>query len=94
MDAGHPSHRIQGSVNPLDLRLWLAEAQKLGEVRDVKGADWNLELGAISELNVKKDAPRAALRRDQGLPQGLSRAHLQHEQSCAALFNFKTRSGA
>ena len=52
MDAGHPSHRIQGSVNPLDLRLWLAEAQKLGEVRDVRGADWNLEIGAISELNV------------------------------------------
>ena len=71
MDAGHPSHRIQGSVNPLDLRLWLAEAQKLGEVRDVKGADWNLELGAISELNVKKDAPPALLFDEiKGYPKG------------------------
>ena len=48
-------------ANPLDLRAWLAEARKLGEVRDVSGADWNLELGAISELNVKKESPPALL---------------------------------
>jgi UbiD family decarboxylase len=47
--------------NPLDLRAWLDEARALGEVRDVTGADWNLELGAISELNVKKEAPPALL---------------------------------
>ncbi len=47
--------------NPLDLRAWLDEARKLGEVKDVRGADWNLELGAISELNVKKNAPPALL---------------------------------
>jgi UbiD family decarboxylase len=48
-------------VNALDLRPWLAEAEKLGELRHVRGADWNLELGAISELNVKKDLPPALL---------------------------------
>jgi UbiD family decarboxylase len=48
-------------VNPLDLRAWLATVEKLGELRHVRGADWNLELGAISELNVKKDAPPALL---------------------------------
>ena len=47
--------------DPLDLRAWLAEVEKLGELRHVRGADWNLELGAISELNVKKDAPPALL---------------------------------
>jgi UbiD family decarboxylase len=47
--------------NPLDLRAWLEEARRLGEVRDVRGADWNLELGAISELNVKKETPPALL---------------------------------
>jgi UbiD family decarboxylase len=47
--------------NPLDLRPWLSEVEKLGELRKVEGADWNLELGAISELNVKKDAPPALL---------------------------------
>src|SRR5215213_2479850 len=48
-------------MNPLDLRVWLAEVEKLGELRHVRGADWNLELGAISELNVKKDLPPALL---------------------------------
>jgi UbiD family decarboxylase len=61
MDAGHQSHRIQGSVNPLDLRAWLSAVEALGELTSVRGADWNLELGAISELNVKKDVPRALL---------------------------------
>ena len=49
------------SGNPLDLRAWLDEVRKLGEVKDVRGADWNLELGAISELNVKKESPPALL---------------------------------
>jgi len=49
------------SGNPLDLRTWLATIDKLGELRTVEGADWNLELGAISELNVKKSLPPALL---------------------------------
>ena len=68
--------------NPLDLRAWLSEVRGSGELKDVHGADWNLELGAISELNVKKDAPPALLfDRHPGLSGRLSRAHLQHEQS-------------
>ena len=47
--------------NPLDLRVWLSDIRKIGELKDVRGADWNLELGAISELNVKKDLPPALL---------------------------------
>jgi UbiD family decarboxylase len=47
--------------NPLDLRAWLDEVRALGELKDVHGADWNLEIGAISELNVKKEAPPALL---------------------------------
>ena len=47
--------------NPLDLRAWLETARSLGELKDVKGADAKLELGAISELNVKKDAAPALL---------------------------------
>jgi UbiD family decarboxylase len=61
MDQSHPGHRLQDSVNPLDLRGWLAEVEALGELKHVRGADWNLELGAISELNVKKDLPAALL---------------------------------
>src|ERR671918_2568018 len=59
------------SGNPLDLRPWLAQVEKLGELREVRGADWNLELGAISELNVKKDAPPALLFDEiRGYPKG------------------------
>jgi UbiD family decarboxylase len=57
--------------NPLDLRTWLDELRKLGEVKDVYGADWNLELGAISELNVKKDThPALLFDRISGYPEG------------------------
>ena len=47
--------------NPLDLRVWLDEVRRLGELKDVRGADWNLELGAISEVNVRKALPPALL---------------------------------
>ena len=47
--------------NPLDLRVWLDKVRDLGELTEVNGADWNLELGAISELNVKKAVPPALL---------------------------------
>src|SRR5678816_3412363 len=57
--------------NPLDLRPWLAEVEALGELRHVRGADRNLELGAISELNVKKDLPPALLFDEiEGYPRG------------------------
>ncbi|HEX6266045.1 MAG TPA: UbiD family decarboxylase, partial [Burkholderiales bacterium] len=48
-------------MNGLDLRVWLERIGELGELREVRGADWNLELGAISELNVKKELPPALL---------------------------------
>ncbi|MBI2305266.1 MAG: UbiD family decarboxylase [Chloroflexi bacterium] len=34
-----------------DLRDWLELMEGLGQLRRVEGADWNLELGAITELN-------------------------------------------
>lgn len=57
--------------NPLDLRAWLKQIGELGQLKEVNGADWNLELGAISELNVKKEL-NSALLFDQipGYPQG------------------------
>src|ERR1044071_3384171 len=57
--------------NPLDLRAWLAQVSELGELKEVRGADWNLELGAISELNVKKAVPPALLFDEiKGYPKG------------------------
>jgi len=36
-----------------DLRDWLAAAEALGELQVVNGADWNLEIGGISEMNYR-----------------------------------------
>src|SRR5690349_2137711 len=59
------------AVNPLDLRAWLDQVEKLGELKHVRGADWNLELGAISEMNVKKELPPALLFDEiKGYPKG------------------------
>ncbi|WP_429341333.1 UbiD family decarboxylase [Paraburkholderia sp. GAS42] len=59
------------TTHSLDLRAWLEEARSLGELTEVSGADWNLELGAISELNVKKERPSALLFDDiPGYPKG------------------------
>src|SRR5918992_5528380 len=57
--------------NALDLRAWVDEMRKLGELKDVYGADWSLELGAISELNVKNDgSPALLFDRIPGYPEG------------------------
>ena len=57
--------------NPLDLRTWLKEMRSIAELQDVIGADWSLELGAISELNVRR-TPNPALLFDEivGYPKG------------------------
>src|SRR5690348_13288467 len=59
------------AVNPLDLRPWLDQVEQFGELKHVRGADWNLELGAISEMNVKKELPPALLFDEiKGYPKG------------------------
>src|SRR5437764_14034735 len=54
-----------------DLRDWLACVDELGELQTVRGADWNLEIGGISELNYRRK-PSAALLFDEvpGYPKG------------------------
>lgn len=52
---------MTAKANPLDLRVWLEQVRALDELIEVPGTDWNLELGAISELNVKKAVPPALL---------------------------------
>ena len=44
------TEKIEGTR---DLRAWLVAAEALDELQVVKGADWNLEIGAISELNYR-----------------------------------------
>lgn len=57
--------------NPLDLRQWVEEMRKLGELRDVLGADPHLELSAISQMNVKRNhAPALLFDEIVGYPKG------------------------
>ncbi|MEI8035263.1 MAG: UbiD family decarboxylase [Betaproteobacteria bacterium] len=51
----------QPLAHSLDLRQWLETARDLGELQEVCKAHWHLELGAISELNVKKEGSPALL---------------------------------
>ncbi|MBI2369119.1 MAG: UbiD family decarboxylase [Deltaproteobacteria bacterium] len=37
-----------------DLRDWIAGAEAIGQLRRVRGADWRLEIGTLSELNYKR----------------------------------------
>ena len=37
-----------------DLRSWIDGVRSLDLLREVHGADWDLEIGAITDLNSKK----------------------------------------
>ena len=59
------------SARPPDLRTWIAQIEGAGELQRVNGAHWNLEIGAISEINYRRK-PSAALLFDDivGYPRG------------------------
>ncbi|HZW58602.1 MAG TPA: UbiD family decarboxylase [Nitrososphaerales archaeon] len=41
----------------MDLREYITQATEMGELQVVKGAHWNLEIGALTDLNAKKRGP-------------------------------------
>src|SRR5215471_6670752 len=52
-----------GSVHerPVDVADWLRTMEAAGELQVVSGAHWDLEIGAISELNYRRRPPAALL---------------------------------
>ena len=67
------------SIAYKDLRGYLDAADKLGELRIVDGADWDLEIGAITEVAARAaQAKGRALRQHQRLSKRISR----RDQSC------------
>jgi len=55
----------------LSLRAFIAKVASFGELREVRGAHWDLELGAIAELSYRARRPRALLFSDiTGYPSG------------------------
>ena len=44
-----------------DLRDWIQIAEEMGELKTLKGCDWNLEIGAITEIVAHKEDGPAVL---------------------------------
>jgi UbiD family decarboxylase len=42
-----------------DLRRWLAKAEAAGQTQTITGAHWDLEIGALSQVNYRRPSPRA-----------------------------------
>ncbi len=55
-----------------DLRGWIEEVDKIGELKRLDGVDWNLEIGAITEIVCRENKSRPALLFDKikDYPQG------------------------
>src|SRR5262249_1327569 len=62
---------LQGTIGYKDLREYLTAAAKLGELRRVDGADWDLEIGAITEVAARAARPKVLLFDNiKGYPKG------------------------
>jgi len=44
-------------ANRKDLRGWMEDVDKMGELLRIENADWDLEIGCITELNRRKESP-------------------------------------
>ncbi|MFC1815938.1 UbiD family decarboxylase [Thermodesulfobacteriota bacterium] len=51
-----------------DLRQWIDQAEKIGELAVVEGADTNCEIGTITQLNAKNKGPAVVYRKIKGYP--------------------------
>jgi UbiD family decarboxylase len=66
------AERGKDDMETRDLRGWIAEADRIGELKRIDGADWNVEIGAITELGHHRGEQSHALLFDniQGYPKG------------------------
>jgi UbiD family decarboxylase len=53
-----------------DLRSFIDGAQRIGELKVVDGADWNLEIGCITELMAEQEGPLLLFDNIPGYPKG------------------------
>ncbi len=65
------SHNIKLDVPYDDLREWIAQADKLGELRVAEGYDWEEQIGMAAELlQHDENAPAALFDKIPGVPEG------------------------
>src|SRR4026207_333237 len=55
-----------------DVREWIEQVERMGELKVIEGADWNLEIGALSVLasKHKENSPALLFDRIKDYPQG------------------------
>src|SRR5688500_20279471 len=54
-----------------DLRDWIKKAEGMGELKTLTGCDWNLEIGAVTEIVAhKEDGPAVLFEDIKGYPKG------------------------
>ena len=71
-----------------DLRDFINQLRELGELELIEGADWNLEIGAITELKGEQEGLALLFDKIQGYPPGfriLSNLFCTHKRSALAL---------
>src|SRR5580765_7744383 len=65
------SSKIQPHLAFTDLREWMAEAEKLGELKTVLGASWEEEIGLATDVVVPPDdGPAVVFDEVPGSPKG------------------------
>src|SRR5438552_18256080 len=53
------------------LRSWLKQADELGEIRTIDGADWDLEIGGVADIvNERGSSPAVLFDSVKGYPKG------------------------
>ncbi|HUF80212.1 MAG TPA: UbiD family decarboxylase, partial [Burkholderiales bacterium] len=75
-----------------DLREWLGQVDAIGELGHVRGADWNLEIGGLSEIDYKKRGPALLFDQIKGYPAGYR--VLTSSTNSARRFGLTLRMGA
>jgi len=54
----------------MEIRKFIEEVRKLGLLKEILGADWNLEIGAITDLNAKRNKYTLLFDEIKGYPKG------------------------
>ncbi len=58
---------------PDGLRSWLKQAGALGEIRQIDGADWDLEIGGVADIvNERGSSPAVLFDSVKGYPRAIA----------------------
>src|SRR6476661_1328072 len=69
--SGAAKSNVEARIAYDDLREWLARAERLGEVRNVKGASWQEDIGLAAEAILRaENGPCVVFDEIPGCPKG------------------------